>query len=52
MTESKTEDQKKYCLWKFYAENFWDKQDKETQKCLKCPGDDKYCDAYRPEENK
>jgi len=46
-TDTKTENQKTYCLWKYYAENVWSNQDEETQKCLKCPADKKYCDLYK-----
>lgn len=51
MTEQDNKSEE-YCIWKYYAENVWNKQDKATEKCLKCPADKKYCDLYKSIEDK
>ena len=35
------------CVWKFYAEGYWDPKSEYTKKCLECRGDKKYCKFYK-----
>ncbi len=36
----------KYCIWKYFAENYWNRENIHTKKCLECPADKEYCDLY------
>ncbi len=45
--KTETENQKMYCVWKYFAEIFWNKELEATQKCRECPADKEYCNLAR-----